>query len=194
MNPLRTMARRLFQCLNRAIAVRENVTIGRNVHIGPGSVLWAPPGHTLVLEDDVYIGKHCTIEVPGRIGSHAMIANSVGLVGRIDHDFRTIGVPMRRAPWVGESRETAARLASPIEISPDAWVGYGAVVLSGVTVGRGAIVAAGSVVTGDVSPYTIVAGIPAREVGRRFGPEDAHRHESVLAREYGLPMTFPLGE
>jgi len=53
----------------------------------------------------------------------------------------------------------------PIIIEDDAWVGFGAAILKGVTIGRGAIVSACSVVTKDVPPFTIVAGNPARQIG-----------------------------
>ena len=52
-----------------------------------------------------------------------------------------------------------------IRIEDDAWIGFNAAILRGVTIGRGAIVAAGALVTHDVEPYTIVAGIPARKIG-----------------------------
>jgi acetyltransferase-like isoleucine patch superfamily enzyme len=65
-------------------------------------------------------------------------------------------------------------------IEDDVWVGYGAIVLSGVRIGRGAIIAAGSVVTRDVEPYSIVAGNPARSVGSRFNAEEVVSHELAL--------------
>lgn len=55
----------------------------------------------------------------------------------------------------------------PVTIGDRAWIGYRALVLPGVTIGTGAVVAAGAVVTRDVPPYTIVGGNPAREIGRR---------------------------
>lgn len=55
----------------------------------------------------------------------------------------------------------------PVTIGDRAWVGYRAMVLPGVTIGEGAVVAAGAVVTRDVAPYTIVAGNPASEIGKR---------------------------
>ena len=58
-----------------------------------------------------------------------------------------------------------------IVIGNDVWIGYEAVILSGVTIGDGAIVAARSVVTRDVPPYTIVGGVPARPIRRRFDQE-----------------------
>lgn len=55
----------------------------------------------------------------------------------------------------------------PVTIGDRAWIGYGALVLPGVTIGQGAVVAAGAVVTKDVAPYTIVGGNPARPIGER---------------------------
>ena len=59
-----------------------------------------------------------------------------------------------------------------IIIGNDVWIGYEAVVLAGVTIGDGAIVAARAVVTKDVPPYTIVGGLPAKPIRRRFSEED----------------------
>ena len=58
-----------------------------------------------------------------------------------------------------------------VVIGNDCWIGYGATLLSGVTIGDGAIVAAGAVVTKDVPPYTIVGGVPARQIRKRFSEE-----------------------
>jgi acetyltransferase-like isoleucine patch superfamily enzyme len=55
--------------------------------------------------------------------------------------------------------------SSPIIIEDDAWIGFGSAIFKGVTVGKGAVVAAMSVVTKDVAPYTVVAGNPARQIG-----------------------------
>ncbi len=160
----------------RLYCVRGNVHLGRGVHVGLGSVLWAP--RQLTVGDDVYIGKGCTIEVDGRIGSGVLVANRVGIVGRRDHDIHQVGTTIRRATWVGDEPD---RLSLPVDIGDDVWIGYGAVVLSGVRVGRGAVVAAGAVVTKDVPRYTIVAGNPATIVGRRFrSEEDIAPHEATI--------------
>ena len=54
-----------------------------------------------------------------------------------------------------------------VTIGDHVWIGYRAIIMPGVTIGEGSVVAAGAVVTGDVTPYTIVAGVPARQVGER---------------------------
>jgi acetyltransferase-like isoleucine patch superfamily enzyme len=161
--------------------VRRNVRLGKRVHIGVGSVLEAP--HTMVIEDDVYIGKYCTVECDGRIGAGTIIANTVGLIGRNDHDHRAIGRTMRYAPWVGDPDFAGPAREERLIVEGDVWIGYGAIVLSGVRVGRGAVIAAGAVVTADIPRYAIVAGVPARVMGRRFDDDEIRRHEELL----GLP-------
>lgn len=62
-----------------------------------------------------------------------------------------------------------------IVVGPDVWIGTGAMLMSGVTVGAGAIIAARAVVTRNVPPYAIVGGIPARVLGHRFSPKTIER-------------------
>ena len=66
-----------------------------------------------------------------------------------------------------------------IIIGSDVWIGYEAVILSGVTIGNGAIIGARAVVTKDVPPYTIVGGVPAKPIRRRFDEETAARIEKL---------------
>ena len=172
-----SVVQKIFQIVNRRLAVRHGVRLCGNVHIGPGSILWAP--QSLVVEEDVYIGKYCTIQVNGRIGRFSMIANNVGIVGRLDHDYRVVGKPIRFTPWIGDEASPEAR-NSTVDIGEDVWIGYGAILLSGIVIGRGAIVAAGSVVTKDVEPYTIVAGVPAKKMGMRFDEDQVREHEKMI--------------
>lgn len=64
-------------------------------------------------------------------------------------------------------------------IGHDVWIGHGAIVLAGRSIGTGAVVAGGAIVTKDVAPYTIVAGNPARPIRRRFTEEIAERLQSL---------------
>jgi len=158
------------------------VKIGKHLHLGIGTILWAP--HLLAIGDNVYIGKYCTIECDGSIGSNVLIANQAGLVGRLDHDYHKVGVPVRNAPWIGD--RNYSKPPAEVIIEDDVWIGYGAIVLSGVKIGRGAIIAAGAVVTKDVPPYAIAAGVPASPVSQRFSSDEIKQHEMKL---YGRVLT-----
>jgi acetyltransferase-like isoleucine patch superfamily enzyme len=159
---------------------RSVVYRGHGLHIGRNATLWAPD--RITIGNNVYIGKDVTIECNCEIGDHVLIANRVAFVGRHDHDFRAVGFPVRFAPWIGSARRPSPWRHEQVAVEPDVWIGYGAIVLSGVRIARGAIVAAGSVVTRDVAPYAIVAGSPARAIGERFAaPGDIAAHEAAIA-------------
>lgn len=69
------------------------------------------------------------------------------------------------------NKKGVASTKGPIIVEDDVWFGYGALILSGVTIGRGAVIAAGSVVTQDVPPYAIVGGNPAKLIKYRFNKD-----------------------
>lgn len=82
----------------------------------------------------------------------------------------------------GEENETAFfdwRRAHRVVIGHDVWIGHGATILPGVTVGNGAVIGAGAVVSKDVEPYTIVGGVPARLIRKRFDETLARRMEAL---------------
>jgi acetyltransferase-like isoleucine patch superfamily enzyme len=178
------IARPLWQRIYRIYGVRHGVRLGERVHLGMGTILAAPV--ELVVENDVYIGKQCTIECDGKIGAHSMLANQVGLIGRHDHDINALGCTVRRAPWIGDEDYSGPGRSETLVIGPDVWIGFGAIVLTGVRIGRGSIVAAGSVVTKSTQPYSIVAGCPATVIGERFSREEIDVHEDLLFTKYGI--------
>lgn len=156
---------------------RRHVSAGKRVHLGANCRLWAPSG--ILIGDDAYLGKDVHIETNAVIGRYCLVANRVAFVGRHDHDFRIVGIPVRFSPWVGDCGATNASEAVVVE--DDVWIGFGSTVLSGVRIGRGSIVAACSVVVRDVPPYSIVAGVPARVIGSRFeSSEEIEIHERSI--------------
>ena len=171
------MPRPIIDLVLRAISVGTNVSVGKRFHVGPRSRLWAP--RSLLIGDDVYVGKNVTIEVDGVIGDGVLIANNVGIVGRTDHDTAQVGISVRKARWVGDYPDS---LSSETIVGSDVWIGFGAIVLSGVTIGDSAIVAAGAVVAKDVLPNSVVVGNPARHLRDRLGKEDLERHWEELGR------------
>lgn len=90
------------------------------------------------------------------IGENVMIAQAV-TIRDTDHKFSDVDRPM-----IDQGIES-----TPVIIEDDVWIGHGASVLRGVKIGTGAIVAAGAVVTKDVRPFSIVGGVPAREISFR---------------------------
>ncbi len=148
------------------------------LHLGRNVRLWAPD--YIKIGANVYIGRDTHIECNIRIGDHCLIANQVALVGKNDHDHRRPGVPVRFSMWAGAA-DAPEEQRQAIIIGDDVWLGFRSIVISGVTIGRGAIIAAGSVVTRDVPPYSIVAGNPARKIGDRFSLPEQEIHEKLLA-------------
>lgn len=109
--------------------------------------------HRLTIGKDSHINRNCTLDSRGglTIGNSVSISHGVMLMtGSHDYNSRKFSVNYH-----------------PITIGDYAWIGCGAIVLQNVSIGKGAVVAAGAVVSKDVQPYTIVGGIPAKVIGHR---------------------------
>lgn len=154
-------------------------SIGKRFHCGRGVFLWAP--NEITIGDDFYIGKYSIIETNCRIGNGVILANHVGIVGRYDHCYQQVGVPVRRALSIRDKDYSWKGINEMTTIGNDVWIGYGATIMSGVDIADGTIVAAGAVVTKDTEPYTIVAGLPAKKIGDRFeSEEELNNHVNAL--------------
>ena len=104
----------------------------------------------VTIGDHTRIGLHNTIIGPVTIGSHVNLAQGI-TVTALNHCFQDTGRPIdEQGVWL-----------KPVVIADDVWIGANAVVLPGVTIGTHAVVAAGAVVTTDVPPRCVVAGVPA---------------------------------
>lgn len=138
----------------------ETIAIGDNVYVGHGTILKGYYKGRMVIGSNTWIGQGAFLHAAGniRIGSTVGIAPYVKILTSA-HAEAGRDVPI---------------LASPIELAPvviddDSDLGIGAIILPGITVGRGAQVGAGAVVTKDVPAYAVVAGNPARIL--RYRPE-----------------------
>jgi acetyltransferase-like isoleucine patch superfamily enzyme len=167
----------MYRRLMIALCVKKNVVFSPDLHVSRGSLIMAP--NRLAIGKKVIIGMNAWIAVDGSIGDGVLMSSYVGIVGRRDHDHRAVGKLMTEAPWVHGDGDWQAK-AEKVVIEDDVWIGFGALILSGVTIGRGAVVAAGSLVTKDVRSYDIVAGRPAQTVGRRFSDNEIVEHERLL--------------
>jgi acetyltransferase-like isoleucine patch superfamily enzyme len=116
------------------------------------------PGPSIIIGNQVFIGRGCEFNIRQQIiiGHNALIASGCKF---IDHDHGTnIKSPMN---------QQIDGVEKPIVIEDDVWLGVNAVILKGVTIGKGSIVGAGAVVTKNIPPFTIAVGIPARPIGLR---------------------------
>jgi acetyltransferase-like isoleucine patch superfamily enzyme len=136
-------------------------------YILPGSQISAD----LVAHEYVFINTGCMIWPRVEIGAYTLLAPRVAIIGG-DHVFDQAGTPII----------FCGRPEMPTTIiEPDCWLGYGTVIRAGVRIERGAIVAAQAVVTHDVGPYEVWAGIPARKTGERFpNAADRAKHDEML--------------
>ncbi len=153
---------------------REQLRIGERCYVG---------GEILVLSRDanVSIGDYCSIGIDTkiwsqlsiRIGNYVLIAHRVDIIDSNSHslDWRDRREDARDVFERGVALDVTRVPAAPIVIEDDVWIGAKSIILKGVHIGRGAIVAAGAVVTRDVPSFTLVAGNPARVIKELPRPE-----------------------
>ena len=167
----------------RRMAARyPNVSLGREVLISPearidprkGRIVIGPKctiAPSAIVQGNVEMGTNCSVqtgsiligygtaaEPTGRIklGDNVRVAPNVQMIGG-NHRFADPDTPIIRQGMDNK----------PITIEDDVWVAGRAIIMAGVTVGKGAVIGAGAVVTKDVPPYAIVAGVPARVIKSR---------------------------
>jgi acetyltransferase-like isoleucine patch superfamily enzyme len=136
-----------YACIDGTVEVYDHgmLTVGKNFFLGRSRI-------------------YCSSQMV--IGDYVLISDNVSIM---DSDLHPLNASSRRASadeWAlgrfpGVHSDTTS---SSITIEDDVWIGFGASVLKGVTIGRGAIVGAGSIVTSDVPPWTVVVGAPARVI------------------------------
>lgn len=148
-------------CLERNVSIDRGVDIRAYDHKGGG----------IYIGEDTYIGPYVCMAGPGliRIGRDCMIASHSSLYAN-NHVFAD---PNRKFREQGLS-------IKGIVIEDDCWLGTGVRVLDGVTIGRGSVIGAGSVVTKDIPPFSVAVGTPAKVIRRRDGKELLKYAEAYL--------------
>ena len=136
---------------------------GRNVTLCKGTTIDCTGvirelGESLVVGDYVGLSEGCFIQVRGSvsIGSHVMMGPGVRIFSE-NHEIGSVDQLLVDQPTVRKG----------VCIEDDIWIGSGATILDGVTVGHGSVIAAGAVVTRDVPPFSIVAGVPGKVIRER---------------------------
>ena len=117
------------------------INIGERVFIGSSTLVCA---ENIEIGDDVLISWGCTI---------------------VDHNSHSLSWKLRSGDvlnWFDGKKDWGAVRTGPVKICSRAWLGFNVIVLKGITIGEGAVIGAGSLVSKDVPPYTVVAGNPAK--------------------------------
>lgn len=173
-----TPAKLLHTFIDESVRMRET-DVGQHCEILEHSYL-----EYSTLGDFSYVGEHCTV-ADAQIGRFSAIANQVR-IGAPNHPMERAS--QHRFTYCPEYYDASAmrdhgffsrRRAASVIIGNDVWIGHGVIVLPGITVGNGAVLAAGAVVTKDVAPYTVVGGVPAKPIRVRFTPAIAARLQKI---------------
>lgn len=149
--------------------------ISGNVTIGDGISL-----HNVFINGNVEIGRYTSVNGPNtflagahskiKIGNFCSIARNVQIQGGY-HNYNRVTTYSIIKSFFKEHDAEEFINKGIITIEDDVWIGANSVILSGIILGRGSIVAAGSVVTKDVEPYSVVGGNPAKKIRNRFSDE-----------------------
>jgi acetyltransferase-like isoleucine patch superfamily enzyme len=137
---------------NVDLNIYGDLEVGEDVILSDGCSLQVGPGARLVLGDHVFVGRHAVLVAADliEVGSDTLIA-----------EHCTIRDQNHHVQPEARLRETSA-VTAPVRIAPKVWIGAGARILKGTTIGEGAIVGANAVVTGEIPARVIAGGIPAR--------------------------------
>ena len=153
--------------------IGNKVLIGKNVFVS----------HNSIIEDFTYINENSSIE-NSRIGKFCSIASGVN-IGPADHDYTLLTThPFWKKKFYGfidfdfvENKLELLKKESTI--GDDVWIGLNVTILSGLNIGDGAVIGAGSVVTKNIPPYEIWAGIPAKKIKNRFEDEQVKKLTAI---------------
>jgi len=145
-----------YAAIKRLLLNWAGARVGRNVHIYPGVRIYMPRG--LVVGNNVSISSYVVITTAGTvtIGDNVLIGYGTRILSANHKIPDSLGVIFG-----------AGHDCKPVVIEDGVWLGANVVILPGVRVREGAVVAAGAVVTKDIDPYTVVGGVPAELIRNR---------------------------
>jgi acetyltransferase-like isoleucine patch superfamily enzyme len=172
------------------VSVQGEFAFGKRVSIGRNSIIQVSRHATLRLGDRVYIGREVEVSPDPdiSIGSYTSVQDRCNILGQVAVGAHCVFAPnvflssgihqfMERPAWLIRDQDALVADPSytarnprclPIQIEEDCWIGINAVIMRGVTLGRGCVVGANSVVTKSFPPYSVVAGAPARLLRSRL--------------------------
>ena len=136
----------------------KNTTIGNNVYIGNNACLKSAHGKIV-------------------IGNHVMLGPNVHIHGG-NHNYDLIGI------YMTDNHSKNPDEDGVVKICDDVWIGSGAYIMKGVTVGEGSVIGACTIVLKDVAPYSIIMGSLERKISRRFDKNSLAKHKMSIQKSH----------
>ena len=180
------------------------ISYGKGVKLGEGTRVDVSAGSKLRIEDGVIVGRNAVISLPAsvelRIGAATAVQDNCRLQGQVSVGKDCIFAPnvfissgshtFDKLPHLSikDQDRIAAATDQPVRIFDDCWFGVNSVVQPGITIGRGCVIGANSVITQDLPPYSVAAGNPARVLRTRLNFVPKSRIEATRAED--LPYFY----
>ncbi|WP_133468572.1 acyltransferase [Paraglaciecola marina] len=147
---------RYLRVVRLKVRSKGKIFVGNNITFGPNANLMIP--NSAHIGNNFSCGKNFFVQTDLEFGNDCLISSDVSLVGN-DHYLDIVG---QSAYWSGRNEP------SKITLEGDNFIGYRATLVGNIVVGKGAVIAAGAVVTKNVPEYSIVGGVPAKKLKDRF--------------------------
>lgn len=147
-----------------------NVLLSSNVDIDKNTIL----------RDYVFIGPGCIIGAGVEIDKYTMLGPGVKIIGN-DHVYNNCSLPIIFSGRPAQKNTYIGR---------DVWIGANSVVMRGISIGDGAIIGAGSVVTKNVESYSISCGVPAKHIKNRFNFENKNTHFKIISQSNNISGNY----
>ena len=147
--------------------LQGNVCCGSDISIGPGAYFVSTHSN-IFIHDHVIFGPNVTIYTG-------------------DHPTDIIG---KHISEITDQDKEPGKYDKDVIIEEGCWIGTRAIILKGVTIGRGSVIGAGAIVTKDVPPYSIYTGIPSVRIRARFSENEIEEHEKLLKKRGALGLSL----
>lgn len=189
---IRKVARKIYRTLFPVKEVKISATLigkEKSVNIDPSAILMTPKSGKIIFQGDNYIGRQVELGTEGvieigygttiqdrcillgdvELGKYCTFAPNVYISsGRHYYDYKPNFYLRDQDEMVHSDAELSKQHSKKVIIEDDVWIGINCVIMSGVKIGRGAVIGSNSVVTKDVLPFSVVAGLPAKEIKKRL--------------------------
>ena len=159
----------------------KNYQIGEGFICGEGISIWAK--NKITIGKSFHMGKDSLIESDVIIGNDVTWEGRVALVEYYDHDYEQVGVPKRLQTKIRDKNFDWHEPVNLTSIANDVYIGFGTIITTGISIGEGSIIYAGSLLLTDVEPFSIYAGIPAEKLDNRFQTtEELNNYKKLTTR------------